>query len=254
MTTWAHRRQITYATVLIIFFTLVIALPIYLLYFNNAPLCTDGKQNGDERGVDCGGSCQKACNDEVLPEPILLWTRAFPVSQGINNVVAYVQNPNVNYISEPTEYLFRVYDKDNVLLGTRLGRVSVPPMKNFPIFEPSFDAGNRQISKVFFEFTEPIVWKKFEVKKPEFEVVDQKTKDFETLPNIEATIKNTTLETYNRIEVVVVVYDESGNSAASSRTFIDELDSLGSEKVVFTWPKPFDFEPSKIEIIPKLPI
>lgn len=254
MFSWAHKRQLVYGLAVLAFIVVVIGVPVYLTFFNKAPTCIDEKQNGNETGIDCGGSCNKACSSDVLPEPILLWSRAFPVSQGINNLVAYVQNPNVNHVSEPVEYLFRVYDKDNVLLGTRIGRVAVPPSKNFPIFEASFDAGERKISKVFFEFTEPVVWKNFAVAKPEFEVVDQQIIGTSTIPNIKATIRNKTLNNYQNVATVVVLYNEEGNSSAASRTVIDEFPAEGDVKIVFTWPKPFDFDISKVEIIPILPI
>ncbi len=254
MFSWSQKRQLVYGAIVLIFLILVVGLPVYFTFFNNPPLCTDGIMNGNEKGVDCGGDCERACAGEVLPEPIVLWARPFSVDRGLHNLVAYVQNPNVNYIAEPIDYVFLVYDKDNVLLGTREGRAMVPPTKTFPIFEPAFDAGQRQPVKAIFEFTEPAVWKKFQSEKPELDTGDVTLKNASSSPRIEASVINKTINDYKKIEVVAIVYDQNSNAAAASKTTIDRLNADDTQAVSFTWPNPFDFAVSKIEIIPKLPI
>lgn len=52
--TWALKRQIFYIGILL----LVIFIFGFLLIsssLNRTPSCTDGRKNGDETGVDCGG-------------------------------------------------------------------------------------------------------------------------------------------------------------------------------------------------------
>jgi hypothetical protein len=252
MFSWAHQRQLIYGISVIVFLLIFIGVPIYFLYFYQKPNCFDLKMNGTEIGIDCGGDCERACTQEVLPEPIVLWARSFTVARGLHNLVAYVQNPNVNYVAEPVEYLFRVYDKDNVLLGTRIGRAIIPPLKNFPIFEQAFDAGELQPGKVFFEFTEPLIWKRAKSSTPELEIVDEQLINQSSTPRITAGIQNKTINRYSNIEVVAIVYDEKGNAAASSKTVVDVLQGGEELPIQFNWPLPFKFSVSKIEIVPKL--
>jgi hypothetical protein len=254
MFTWAHRRQLMYGSVVFIFLALVLGVPAYFLFFNNMPTCFDGKMNGSEIGVDCGGSCNRACSSEVLPEPIVSWSRSFNVAGGLNNLVAYVQNPNVNYTAEPIPYIFLVYDNENVLLGTREGYARVPPTKTFPIFEPAFNSGTRQPFKTVFEFTSPAVWNRFETSKPELDVIDERLIDDKTSPSIKATLLNKTINKYNNVEVVAIIYNQQGNAFAASKTVVDTIRGNGEAPLVFTWPVGFTEEVSKIEIIPKLPI
>jgi hypothetical protein len=254
MFSWAHKRQLMYGAGVIVFILLVIGVPVYFIFFNALPTCFDSKMNGDEIGVDCGGSCQRACSQEVLPEPIVSWSRSFTVAQGLNNLVAYVQNPNVNYTAEPIPYIFLVYDKENVLLGTREGYARVPPTKTFPIFEPAFDAGTRQPAKAIFEFTAPAVWNKYDAQKPEFDVIDERLLSASTSPIIKATLLNKTINKYANIEVVAIVYNKDGNAFAASKTIVDIIHGNDEAPLVFTWPTPFTDDISKIEIIPKLPI
>jgi hypothetical protein len=254
MFSWARQRQLLYGAIVFVFLLSIIGVPVYVLFFNKVPTCFDGIQNGIETGLDCGGNCDRACANEVLPEPIVLWSRPFSVAKGSHNLVAYVQNPNVNHTAEPVPYIFLVYDKDNVLIGTREGYAMVPPTKTFPIFEPAFDAGTRIPAKAIFEFTSSAVWNKFETSKPELDVIDERLLNATTTPTIKASLVNHTINTYRNIEVVVVVYNRLGNAFAASKTLVDISRGNSEEPIVFTWPYPFTEEVSKIEIIPKLPI
>jgi hypothetical protein len=254
MFSWAQKRKLIYGSATFLFLLCVIGIPVYLTYFNNPPTCTDHVQNGNEQGVDCGGFCVTACAGEVLPEPIVLWSRPFSVARGLNNLIAYVQNPNVNYVAEPIEYVFLVYDKDNVLIGTREGKALVPPTKTFPIFEPAFNAGERKPVKSVFEFTAPAIWKRFQSVKPELSIADENLKNASSTPRLEASLVNETINKYKDVEVVAIIYNEEGNAVAASKTLVDVLPAEDQVPIVFTWPEPFDFKISKIEIIPKLPI
>lgn len=243
-----------YGAGVLLFLILIVGIPVYFIFFNALPTCFDGKMNGNEVETDCGGTCARACDHEVLPEPVVSWSRPFNVARGLNNLVAYVQNPNVNYTAEPIPYIFLVYDKDNVLLGTREGYARVPPTKTFPIFEPAFDAGTRQPAKAIFEFTAPAVWNRFETAKPELDVIDDRVLTATTTPIIKATLVNKTINRYTNIEVVAIVYNKQGNAFAASKTIVDVIRANSEAPLVFTWPTGFAEEVSKVEIIPKLPI
>lgn len=251
---WAARRQFMYGSVVVLFVLIAVGVPVYFKYFNNQPTCFDQKQNGNEGGIDCGGSCEKACYEDVIPLPVTIWSRAFHVTSGFYNLAAYAQNANVNYVGQSAKYIFRVYDKDNVLLGVREGYADVPPTKNFAIFEQGFNAGTRIPVSTFFEFTRGIIWKKYEGVKPELAVTDERLTNIATSPRIDAVLLNKTINTYSKIEVVALIYDDQGNAMAASRTLVDSLGSEQSAPLVFTWPEIFPRAVSKIEIIPKLPI
>lgn len=214
----------------------------------------DNIKNQNEHGVDCGGICQIACMYEVQAEPTIQWSRAYYVSKGIYNLVAYLQNPNTDYISRPTKYIFRVYDENNVVIATREGTVALPTTKLFPIFEPTVSVGERIPKRVSFEFADTITWIEYAGEKPELEVLEQRLSLSTTTPTITATIRNKTLNTYKNVEVVAVIYDEKGNGFLASRTYIDLIGDRQTVTVNFTWPEALTASPSKIEVIPKLAI
>ena len=115
--TWALRRQIFYVGVLILFFV-VFGFLIISPSFNKAPSCADGAQNGSETGIDCGGSCPRACASQVSQVSVL-WARAFKVVPGRYNAVAYIVNHNKNSAVEQTSYRFRFADDGSALYPER---------------------------------------------------------------------------------------------------------------------------------------
>src|SRR5271157_2786511 len=129
--TWAFKRKFFYAAIVVVFLAVSGFLIIYP-HLNQAPTCTDGKQNGDETGIDCGGSCPLACTFQVNQISIR-WARSFEVVPGRYNAVAYLVNSNKNTAIEKINYRFRFADKDNIYIGKREGSTYVPPSGNFAI-------------------------------------------------------------------------------------------------------------------------
>ena len=43
-----------------------IIFSIFWSVFYRAPTCNDRVQNGDEKGIDCGGSCKNLCTSDAL--------------------------------------------------------------------------------------------------------------------------------------------------------------------------------------------
>ncbi len=251
MLSWSAKRKIVYISILIVLFGTPLALYINKK-MQKVPTCFDRIQNQNERGVDCGGICRIACFDHVKQDPDIQWSRAYYVAKGTYNLVAYIQNPNLDYISQPTRYVFKVYDDRNSLIATREGVVGIPTSKIFPIFEPTINTGEAIPKTVTFEFMEPVVWIEYFGFKPELEVVEQRFSRQDTSPKLEAKIVNKTLNTFVDVEVIAIVYNEEGNGMLSSRTFIDRIGDKGTVDVVFTWPEAINFTPSKIEVIPNL--
>lgn len=251
MLSWSAKRKLIY--IFIIFIVLGTPASLYIYKkMQKPPSCTDGIQNQNERGIDCGGICRIACFANVKQEPDIQWSRAYYVAKGAYNLVAYVQNPNIDYVSQPAKYIFKIYDEKNVLVGTREGIVGIPTSKIFPIFEPTIQTGEAIPKYVTFEFVEPVTWIEYFGNKPELEVIEQRLSRVDTQPKLDAKIINKTLNTYRNVEVVAIIYDEQGNGVLASRTYIDRIGDKGEADVVFTWPEAITFKPSRIEVIPNL--
>ncbi len=249
--TWALKRQMVYVFVLIAF-VLVFGFLIIRPSLNRAPTCTDRKQNGNESGVDCGGSCAQACIAQV-DEVSVLWARSFQVLPGRYNAVAYLENHNKNVAVNKINYRFHFADKDNIYIGKREGSTFIPPAGKFAIFEPALDLGYSIPVYTTFEFTQTPKWVTIsQEKKNQLQVFvsDILLLDEMTSPTLSATIKNNSFFTIPELIVIAILYDENHNAVSSSRTYLDSLSPEGAKDVSFTWPEPFSAPIFTKEIIP----
>jgi hypothetical protein len=253
--TWALKRQFLYIVILILFITAFAFLIIYPS-FNKAPTCFDYKQNGQESGVDCGGLCQRAClaqTDDIS----VIWARAFKVIPGRYNAVAYITNHNKNSAIQKINYRFRFGDANNIYIGKREGTTFVPPGGNFAVFEPGIDIGNSIPVYVTFEFTEAPVWLQVPSEKIEqlkVLVSNIELSDEATSPRLKATVRNNSLYTIPKVNVIAILHDASGNAVAASQTLVSSLSPLQNTAINFTWPEPFPGKVVETELIPMFDI
>ena len=248
---WALRRQILY---FLIVFAFLGGLSYLIIspYYNKAPTCNDGKQNGIETGVDCGGSCSISCTTQV-DQISILWSRAFRVVPGRYNAVAYLENKNENAVINSIKYRFRFADKDNIYIGKREGETYVPPKAKFAVFEPAVDVGNSIPVYTTFEFEEVPVWRqvsKEEISQLKVFVSDIKLTDENTEPKLAASVKNNSLYRIPDTSFVVILYDAFGTAITASHTIVPVLIGEENTEINFTWREPFTTPVVTKEIIP----
>jgi hypothetical protein len=252
---WATKRQIGYFS--IVFFAILIALFILIWpSLNKEPTCFDNKQNGDESGIDCGGSCQKVCTPQAL-QLVTLWARAFKVVDGKYNVMAYIENQNRESGVPIISYEFKLYDDNNIFIGRKGGTTFITSNDRTAIFEGGIDTGNRIPARVTFEFTSPPTWIKVDRNQRNALAVSSEDKVLSnpfTKPKLEAQIVNKTLNKLRNVEVYALLYDSNNNVMDVSKTLIDNLDKQSKSGVVFTWPNPLPEQPTQIDIFPQVNI
>lgn len=246
---WASNRQFKYFSGLVFFVGLVAFAFLYPIIFKT-PTCFDLKQNGTETGVDCGGSCSLMCKADVS-DPVVLWSRAFPVINSNYNLVAYVENRNKNAGIISASYEFRVYDSNNKLLGRREGKTFIPPNQQFAVFESRFDVGQSQVKSVSFEFLSPLVWIK---KAPTLQILPIHVSniifdDNKDTPNLSAVITNDSIYDLPEFDVVAILYDSQHNAINASMTHKDQLLNNKSLPVVFTWPEILSALPTTKDVL-----
>jgi len=249
--TWALRRQIIYILALVIFLS-GLGYLIISPHLEKPPTCTDGKQNGDETGIDCGGSCPLACVSQV-DNISVIWSRAFKVVPGRYNAVAYLENHNKNVAINKIKYRFRFADKNNVYIGKREGSAYIPPSGKFAIFEPAINVGYSIPVYVNFEFTEEPVW----VTVPQNKIDQLKVSvsnivlsGENTSPVLSAVVKNNSLFNIPDMDLIAILYDANHNAISTSRTYLQNVLGEESRSIGFTWPEPFYGKVVETEIIP----
>ncbi len=237
MISWSEKRKFYYGAGVVVVLLLIFSFVFFGLFYR-APTCTDGKQDGDETGVDCGGSCPNLCQGDTVA-PIVYWSKFFNVSGGVYDLAAFVENPNLTSENSQAAYEFKVFDGDNLLIGTRDGETFIPKNKKFIIFEPGFVIQNRTPKYVEFDFTSFGVWQKDSAPEPDISVTYSPLSATTTSPRIDGVVSNNSTQDINEVELTAEVEDQNENTVAVSRTFVDNLTAGSSQNFVFTWPKPF---------------
>jgi len=248
MLSWARKRQIMYlGTILLI--VLAILAGLYF-YYKPLPTCFDGKKNQDELGVDCGGSCSKACSSQIVPLTTW-WTRVFPTTPGNYDVAALVENQNSHFGVGKISYGIRLLDKNNVLLTERTGETFFNPQEKFVIYEANISTGSQVPATAFLYFFNSSPWQRVTFVPPTLTIG---TKDYTNSPQprLSAKVKNETLNLLRGTKFVAILSDENGNAFAASQTVLDTLAGNESKDLNFTWPTTFPTGPAVTDIYPKL--
>jgi len=214
----------------------ILAWVVWAVFFTTAPTCTDGKQDGTELGVDCGGSCALLCID-TAKDPTVLWARPFQTGQSSYTVAAYIQNTNPGAGAKNVAYSFQLFDANNSLVIERDGVTSLPPVQTIPIIEPNINVGNRTVTHVQFAFsqTPPAVWHKVpSASVPPLHVTQQNLSA--DASRLGASVVNNNLSDVKNITAVAVLFDSQGVARAASKSLVPLISAHSSVSVVFTWP------------------
>lgn len=211
---------------------LMLVLFAYQALFTAPPLCTDGVQNGDEHGVDCGGSCALLCRSESRA-PVVSWSRAFETAPQTYTAAAYIQNNNPGAGARRVGYTFQLFDENNKLVVARDGTADLPPVPTVPIIETGINVGNRSVSRALFSFSSEPAWLRAGAL-PKLAVSGQRLAA--DASRLEASVSN---ESFNdvRVTVMAVLFDDEGVARAASRSTVT-APARSSVPVVFTWGQP----------------
>lgn len=240
---WGERRKFIY-TAVAGFVALVLLLVVYTAFFTTPSTCFDSKKNGDETGVDCGGSCALICANEAK-DPSVSWARSFLTSTsssttsgqtGTYTAAAYIQNGNTGAGARRATYSFQLFDDDNHLIVEHVGVMDLPPLQTIAIVEPNIQAGSRVVARTLFSFSSLPTWQRVSPDAiPRIQIKNQNlSADGSTLS---LSLANDTLQDAKNITVAAVLFDEHGVAIAASKSMLALLARKSSKPVVFTWPR-----------------
>ena len=253
MNKWsAKRKRIIF---LIIFVAVVILVGVPLFFFlYKTPTCFDGKQNGDETGIDCGGSCQLLCSVESLPIIQKGDPQVLNVADNVYEVVALFENPNVSAEIYRVGYTIKLYSAlSPAPVKTIEGETFIPKNTTFAIFEGPFMMEEEVPVKAIFNWQEKdLVWQKNDTALPKISIRSKDLTKTESTPRLELRVSNDALETIYNVEFIVLLSDPEGNIFAASRTFLDSLSPSNLTPTVFTWPTAFQKQASLIDVISRV--
>ncbi len=233
---WAFWRRVQYGAGAGVFFACV-SLLVYVFFIHQGSTCFDGKQNSDERGIDCGGACRLVCAFDAK-SPVVLWSRSFKVTAGYYNAVAYVKNENVQFGTKKLQYTFTLVDAQGATILEKSGTTFLPPDSQYPIFEGRLAVGTRVPEKTFLKIEPVTEWEVFGVKREQFVVNSRALIGVDSTPRLDASITNTLIKEERDVEVIATIFNREGTALTASRTVVPRFEARAEKKVVFTWPEP----------------
>ncbi len=215
------------------------------------PTCMDGRKNGGERGVDCGGKCARMCIADVTPLQVM-WTRPLQVTDKVWSVVSMIENRNA--LASPNfAYTMSLYDETNMLIASKSNTIFIPALTRMPIFVGGFEVNGKvpkfasmTITNSGDWYTPPMQSQGLSMNVSNIEFTSGDT------PRLTARITNNSLYTLTHVPVSAMLYDTASTLVGASETYIDSLDANKSATVFFTWPRPFTMPIGVKDVLPRV--
>jgi Mg-chelatase subunit ChlD len=171
-------------------------------------------------------------------KPAVLWAQAFRISDGVYNVVGYVENRNKGIGANDVPYTFTLYDTEGRVITKAEGKTSLPPDSTYPIFEGRVMAGTAVPKRAELVLGDITTWEKMEHGREQFTVEKRVLKSADNAPRLDATLFNTELSDAKNVEVIATVFDSKHAPLTTSRTTIPLFLARQEKSVTFTWPEP----------------
>lgn len=209
-------------------FVLILGGMGYGIYVGLTPkvFCTDGIKNGKEEGVDCGTlACSKACEPAIMPINIIT-TQFFKVGEGDYDFVAQLSNPNVSYGALRIEYS----------LGSSSGYSYILPdqTKWLVLTALKILGGTDNVQFVI----KNAQWQKLDMLDNTVNLILRR-KDFHPVHKgmeLNGVLYNDSNYDFDKIDVAVVLFDDSSNIVGVNKTDIRTFVSKSERGFTVAWP------------------
>lgn len=251
---WAAKRRfiilLLISAVIVAFFAILSVATFY-----DVPTCTDGFQNQDESGVDCGGSCALLCAADHQP-PTVLFTKALSNGSGRTDVIASIENKNATAAVKNVSYEISLYGKGQVLIQESTGVVDLPPNVTTPLYVPGIVSGKQVVVGAFLAIDASTL--RWFIPERDSRIVplvsNTKQSGTDDAPRIEAILTNPSAMLLRDVRVIVLVRDEQGDVIGASQTVVPIILAQGQSTATFTWNTAFKNAPASIEVVPIIPL
>jgi hypothetical protein len=245
---WGQRRQILILAVLISVGILIIAAVLSAALYK-APSCSDMKQDQGEGGVDCGGPCPYLCSVSEAP-PTVKFVRAFSLTPGRTDVIAYIDNRNERASAPLAAYTLELYGTNGKVLAKGKGTMTIASGVTTPLFIPAVYLGSQEVTQAFLTFDASSLKWVYAAQKSPVPTSNSIQIQNGPSPKVTAVLINSTAQTIYQEKVIATVFDANNNALGASQTVVPELPAQGSAPIVFTWNQAFTGTPVRVDILP----
>jgi hypothetical protein len=240
---WRLQRQILIFTT----YFLIATLPfIYIVsrLLSQSVSCFDGKQNGDETAVDCGGSCNLRC-DGTYKSLKVNFTRVLKSDENRYDVFALIENFNPNISFPKVPYNASIYSSEGILLLSASGTISVNPSSQAVVYLPNLEM--RQIPKIIdFNLSKHNAILQINNNPNRINVNTWTSqKGVNNTLQLIGELVNPFSSSANNVSIYALLYDDTRTVYAVGKTKIKSLKGREKTAIAYTWgdlPKPTNVE------------
>ncbi len=216
---------------------------IYFAFIKTPETCTDGKQNQNEQGIDCGGVCTTVCHEEIVGDALQIKDIAL-VSDGNSHydVVAEITNPNQGIGAASFRYTFELKDSNGTVVATRSGKGYALPQETKSLIELNLEA-NVLAQRASVTVTD-VIWERAlgYREKPAVNIYQKRYGAVSSgfgFSKASGTLSNESPYDFRSIVVGVILRDSSGKVLALNKTTQNNIRAGESRDFDLVWPTPF---------------
>lgn len=202
------------------FIFLVLAV-LVILWFIPDPTCTDGKKNGAETEIDCGGFCAP-CQEKISARDVIIQKTDF-VSSGKNvyDLVVWLENPNDIYGVKSIEGSFVLFGASGNILKEVPTRSFLLPGEKKYIVSQGVSGVDEMVDRMEWRLTD-ILWVDVQnILNLRLSIVDRKYQELTSgagFSQVSGLLKNESDYDWNDVIVSILLFDRSGDLLATHGT------------------------------------
>ena len=252
MFSWRSRRQ--FIAFLIVITPLMVVAFVIVKRAIPEPTCFDNKQNQNETGVDCGGSCL-SCELKYPKAIKVFWARAVPVQENSYDIAAEIQNPNEFLSSIDVEYEFTLHDNFGPIIK-RTGKIFLYAQERTLVIEPNIET-SRTATRAEFRITNV----KWQEKRNFAPTIIAERREYHVVENhgqkqgvVDIALLNKSPYDFAVVEVQVAVLDKDGNLLGVNKIEMENFLSQSRQTLKAVWPRAFVADVAVINVEPRVNI
>ncbi len=212
--------------------------------------CSDGKKNGNEAGVDCGGVC-KPCEIKRKIKPLEIIDKSIVYGgKDKYDAVVTIKNPNTLYGASTIRYTISLLSADGKIIMKKNGEGFILPTQERFFIETNIESD--VVPKDLNISIDYVKWEKFvDYKDPDFLVQNVqfgKVKSGINYAKVFALIRNNSDFDFREVRVYAVIKDKNDKPIAVSATTIGNFLARDERDFTLTWPYRFPGIMNDVEI------
>lgn len=222
-----------------------IVFGIYWFGAKPAASCFDNRQNGDELGIDCGGTCIPCAIKSLVPLQTS-WSPKYFISGDKVIVAVEIKNPNLNHGADYFDYEISLLDAKGNIIKKVPGNsyIYAGEIKHIVEILPVSAQEENELTAASVTFSNADWKSKDEFVKPEIQPRSLAGELNQIPPTISGIAANASAFSLSKATIFGFIYNSYGIVSSASKTEIENIPAFGEKPFKLTFPK--DLNPDNI--------